>query len=54
MLACRKATANGFADRQRERHKLRTSKANTTDAMHSCGLSRSSDEAFVMKVERRV
>ena len=52
MLACYKATDEGFADRQRERHKLQTNKADITDAMHSCGLSSSSAEAFVMKVER--
>jgi hypothetical protein len=53
MIVCHKATDEGFAHRQRERDKLRTNKANNTDAIHSCGLSRSSDEAFVMKVERR-
>ena len=34
-------------------HKLRTSEAESTDAVSSCGLSRSSDEVFVMKMERR-
>ena len=53
MIVCHKATDKGFADRQKERHKLRTNKADSTDAVHSCGLSRSSDETFVMKVERR-
>ena len=48
-----KATAKGFADKQREKHKLRTSEAESTDAVHSCGLSRSSDEPSVMEVERR-
>jgi hypothetical protein len=34
-------------------HKLRTSKAESTDAIPSCGPGRSSDEVFVMKMERR-
>ena len=34
-------------------HKLRTNKAESTNAVNSCGLSRSSDEVFVMKMERR-
>jgi hypothetical protein len=33
--------------------KLRTNKAESTDAVLSCGLSRSSYEVFVMKMERR-
>ena len=53
MLACLKATEGGFADRQRERHKLQTNEADITEAIRSCGLSRSSDEALVMRVERR-
>ena len=44
---------DGFADKQREKHKLRTSEAKSTDAVHSCGLSRSSDEVSVMGMERR-
>lgn len=36
-----------------KRHKLGTNKAESTDAIFSCGLSRSSDEVFVMKMERR-
>ena len=47
------ATAKGFADKQREKHKLRTSEADSTDAIHSCGLSRSSDEVPVMGMEPR-
>jgi hypothetical protein len=34
-------------------HKLRTSKAERTDAIRSCGPSRSSEEVFVMKMEPR-
>jgi len=34
-------------------HKLRTSKAESTNAILSCGPGRSSDEIFVMKMERR-
>jgi hypothetical protein len=34
-------------------HKLRTNKAESTDAILSCGLSHSSEEVFVMKMERR-
>ena len=34
-------------------HKLRTSEAESTDAIPSCGPGRSSDEVFVMKMERR-
>jgi len=33
--------------------KLRTSKAESTDAIRSCGPSRISYEVFVMKMERR-
>lgn len=34
-------------------HKLRTSEAESTDAIPSCGPGRSSDEVFVIKMERR-
>ena len=34
-------------------HKLRTSEAESTDVIHRCGLSHSSEEVFVMKMERR-
>ena len=37
----------------RERHKMRTIKADSTEALYSGGLSRSSEEAPVMGVERR-
>ncbi len=36
-----------------KRYKLRTNKAESTDAEHSCGLSRSSEEVSVMGMERR-
>ena len=36
-----------------KRYKLRTNKAESTDAEHSCGLSRSSEEVPVMGMERR-
>ena len=36
-----------------KRHKLSTSEAESINAAHSCGLSRSSDEVSVMEVERR-
>ncbi|OGF58629.1 MAG: hypothetical protein A2Y62_04140 [Candidatus Fischerbacteria bacterium RBG_13_37_8] len=37
----------------RERHKMRTIEADSTEALYSSGLSRSSEEAPVMGVERR-
>jgi len=33
--------------------KLRTNEAESTEAVRSCGLSRISEEVFVMKMERR-
>ena len=36
-----------------KKHKLRTSKAESTNAVFSCGLSRSSEEVPVMRMERR-
>jgi hypothetical protein len=36
-----------------KRHKLSTSEAESTKAVHSCGLSRSSYEVSVMEMERR-
>ena len=36
-----------------KKYKLRTSETESTDAIHSCGLSRSSDEVSVMGMERR-
>jgi hypothetical protein len=37
----------------KERHKMRTIEAESTEALYSGGLSRSSVEASVMEVERR-
>jgi len=36
-----------------KRHKLRTNEAESTNAIHSCGLTRSSEEVSVMEMERR-
>jgi hypothetical protein len=51
-LSSRLPPKDSPADKGKMR-KLRTNKAESTEAVHSCGLSHISEEVFVMKMERR-